>query len=357
MKYKNQKNSAESLIFITFFAICTAFVFCLAATGSFQSNVKNANASAAEPADFNNDNVVDIFDLSALLSRWSATDALYDINNDGTVNIFDLSILLSKWGAVQVSLPIWKGDYETGNLNQFVANNTWDFYPTGASASVVASSSVSPAGAGGYIGKYYVPSGAGATGSSVRAESIIDPGYNFTRNQDLWFSFSTYLGADMPMATSNWQTIAQWKNHLYGSPPISLSISDGTFRIDGGYGYPGSVSDPNYTEQSHLYSQDVAPASVSQWHSWLFHIYFSDDPSLGYIEAWHNGQQVNWDPYIVPPYTKVVSGTKFYPPGGTLYPNTYSYLKLGIYRSSSILQSSTIYHDNWKIGTTRQSVQ
>lgn len=48
--------------------------------------------------DINNDGVVNIFDLSILLSDWNTTSAAADLNGDGTVNIFDLSILLSHWG-------------------------------------------------------------------------------------------------------------------------------------------------------------------------------------------------------------------------------------------------------------------
>jgi hypothetical protein len=47
--------------------------------------------------DLNGDGVVNIFDLSILLSNWGATGGIADLNNDGTVNIFDLSILLSNW--------------------------------------------------------------------------------------------------------------------------------------------------------------------------------------------------------------------------------------------------------------------
>jgi hypothetical protein len=50
------------------------------------------------PGDLNNDQVVNITDLSLLLSHYGAVDATADINSDGTVNILDLSILLSNYG-------------------------------------------------------------------------------------------------------------------------------------------------------------------------------------------------------------------------------------------------------------------
>jgi hypothetical protein len=53
------------------------------------------------PGDVNSDNVVNIFDLSIMLSNWGRTGmtpAQGDLNSDNAVNIFDLSILLSNWG-------------------------------------------------------------------------------------------------------------------------------------------------------------------------------------------------------------------------------------------------------------------
>jgi hypothetical protein len=47
--------------------------------------------------DLNGDGVVNIFDLSILLSNWGTSNPDADLNNDGVVNIFDLSILLSNW--------------------------------------------------------------------------------------------------------------------------------------------------------------------------------------------------------------------------------------------------------------------
>jgi chitodextrinase len=58
--------------------------------------------TAAIVGDLNGDGVVNIIDLSILLSHWGATHATPsegDLNGDGVVNIVDLSILLSHWSS------------------------------------------------------------------------------------------------------------------------------------------------------------------------------------------------------------------------------------------------------------------
>jgi hypothetical protein len=50
------------------------------------------------PGDLNNNNKVDIVDISILLSNYNTTNNTADINSDGSVNILDLSILLSNYG-------------------------------------------------------------------------------------------------------------------------------------------------------------------------------------------------------------------------------------------------------------------
>jgi hypothetical protein len=56
-----------------------------------------------QPSDLNSDGVVDVIDLSILVSRWGSSDATADINGDGVVDAsvgeqLDLSVLVSNWG-------------------------------------------------------------------------------------------------------------------------------------------------------------------------------------------------------------------------------------------------------------------
>ena len=67
---------------------------------STAANIKTLDGPAPKPGDANGDGVVNITDLSILLSHWNkpATTSQGDCNGDGVVNITDLSILLSHWG-------------------------------------------------------------------------------------------------------------------------------------------------------------------------------------------------------------------------------------------------------------------
>ncbi len=91
--------------------------------------------------DLNNDNTVNVTDLSILLSYWNTNNPAADINADNTVNITDLSILLSYWGqsvsTYTVTQSIAGGQTLSGNVSwtatpSDVANTTKvEFYIDG----------------------------------------------------------------------------------------------------------------------------------------------------------------------------------------------------------------------------------
>lgn len=72
-----------------------AVIALVAILGSYV--ISNSRA-AALVGDLNNDGIVNVLDLSILLSGWGTANTTADLNTDGTVNVFDLSILLSHWG-------------------------------------------------------------------------------------------------------------------------------------------------------------------------------------------------------------------------------------------------------------------
>ncbi len=68
------------------------------ASDSVTVTVNPQNVPSVKVGDLNKDGLVNIYDLSLLLSKWATTDSNADINKNGKVDIYDLSLLLSNWG-------------------------------------------------------------------------------------------------------------------------------------------------------------------------------------------------------------------------------------------------------------------
>ena len=163
-----------------------------------------------------------------------------------------------------------------------------------------------------------------------RCEVVPDTAF-YTEGDDATFTFSTRLGSAFDTDSGTWQVIVQWKSEGIGSPPLEMSVDSDTYYIGGGYGWPGGTDTPDGDK---LAVQSLGAATVDTWVDWVVHVVFSSDPDVGYVEVWKNG-------------TKVLEPWK--PPGGTLYPNLYSYLKIGYYRDDAIATTATVYHDAWSI--------
>jgi hypothetical protein len=80
----------------------TTYAYSVTAVDVSGNRSTATNASLAtlqlKTGDINQDNAINAFDLSLLLSKWNTSDSTADINKDNTINAFDLSILLSNWG-------------------------------------------------------------------------------------------------------------------------------------------------------------------------------------------------------------------------------------------------------------------
>ncbi len=55
------------------------------------------NPPATNPADLNNDGVVNGVDLAILLGAWNSSNPIADINRNGLVDGADLTALLASW--------------------------------------------------------------------------------------------------------------------------------------------------------------------------------------------------------------------------------------------------------------------
>ncbi|TWF78972.1 polysaccharide lyase-like protein [Pseudonocardia hierapolitana] len=252
----------------------------------------------------------------------------------------------SRWGSVLLALAVlaacsqgtaseppgmllWSGDMETGDVSQF-QKTPWN--TVGGPPPKVVEQPVRS-------GRYAVElSLVGATapddGICCGSRNEIEPKFrDMVEGEDLWFGFSTYLDANFPTYYADFQTIMQFKQNFDGSPPLEMTVEEGEFRIEGGYGHP---------DGPRLFLEPVGHADKDRWIDWILHVKFSPDPTVGYVEVWRDGQ------LVLP---------RFAPPGGTLYVNpddgsARSSVKTGYYRYRSIDSVGRIVFDEWRIGTS-----
>lgn len=57
----------------------------------------STSSKARMTGDITGDSVVNVYDLSTLLTKWNTSDTTCDFNKDSIVNVYDLSILLTNW--------------------------------------------------------------------------------------------------------------------------------------------------------------------------------------------------------------------------------------------------------------------
>jgi len=66
--------------------------------GELALPVNTAGTLTLPAGDIIEDNIINIFDLARVASRYGGDDPVADINNDGTVNIFDLTLVAGNYG-------------------------------------------------------------------------------------------------------------------------------------------------------------------------------------------------------------------------------------------------------------------
>ncbi|HZA16163.1 MAG TPA: polysaccharide lyase [Pseudonocardiaceae bacterium] len=227
----------------------------------------------------------------------------------------------------------WNGDVETGDLSQF-KDTPWNVAGGALPPSVVSDPALVRQGK--YAVAMTIPGTRKRKGICCGSRSEIEPNIEkIQAGDELYFGFSTLLGEGFPIK-SDWQTITQWKNEGEGSPPLELGVGAGKYQLSGGFGHPDG---PEH------FRKPIGRAVTGQWVDWVFHVKFSPDPDIGYVEIWQGNE------LVLP---------RFHPASGTMYPNpdgeATSYLKTGYYRDGYISTPGTIYFDNWRVGSSRNIV-
>lgn len=95
-------------------------------------------------------------------------------------------------------------------------------------------------------------------------------------------------------------------------------------------------------------TRDVAKGTA--WEDFVFHVKFSPDPKVGFVEIWHNGTKQKFkDGSDKLFYATLAKGINWEPGGSNS-------MFINQYRDSKAMGTVTIYHDEVLVGKTYESV-
>lgn len=230
---------------------------------------------------------------------------------------------------------IFTEDFEAGNLSQWSNQSC----PTGVT--IVSS----PVRKGTKSAKFTVADGdtkskcSNVPTDDPRAQLVSDG--LFKENDDYYIGFSVFFPTDFPTPT-DWFQIAE----IYG-PPFGGSPSMGIDMVGNRIGL--ARDETHGYDTPWVMTRDVAKGTA--WEDIILHIKFSPNPTVGFVEIWHNGvKQTFKDGSQKLFYATLANGINW-SPGGT------NSIFINQYRSrDSKLGTVTIYHDEVYVGKTYESV-
>ena len=179
---------------------------------------------------------------------------------------------------------------------------------------------------GGYLASRSEVYARHAVPRTTPAESWADP-VGSTR----WYRFDLHVPADFELDTTGlkWLTLTQWKGLDSGSPPIALEIKNDHLDLGGASG-----------------RQNLGPLKRGQWETITVGVHFQPTTD-GWVEVYRDGAQVLPRTYRRTMNLRTIDGVQQVDP---------SYLKQGIYRSSSWTGDHVLHFGPLVIGTTREAV-
>ncbi len=209
---------------------------------------------------------------------------------------------------------VWRGDFETGTRSQY------------SGAQMVSADRLqvvsSPVAEGRYALKATVRQGDDPINSSGNRNELVYLS-NETAGAEYYYRWKVMFAPDFP-SVRTWQLFTQWHHDgCCGSPPVEFFVNGEELRL-------------RLTNSVDAWK---APLVRGVWHEFVFHVKWSPDPGVGFIELWHNREKVVSKRYLT-----------------TMYAGTKNYLKLGLYRNETISQVGVVYHDGFTMATRLEDV-
>ncbi|HEX8704106.1 MAG TPA: polysaccharide lyase [Myxococcaceae bacterium] len=227
-----------------------------------------------------------------------------------------LIVWLGVWlvSSPAVAGVVWRGDFETGTRSQYSAAQM-----VSADRLQVVSS---PVAEGRYALKATVIQGDDPINSSGNRNELVYLS-NETAGAEYYYRWKVMFATDFP-SVRTWQLFTQWHHDgCCGSPPVEFFVNGEELRL-------------RLTNSVDAWK---APLVRGVWHEFIFHVKWSPDPAVGFIELWHNRE-------------KVVPRRGL----ATMYAGTKNYLKLGLYRNETIAPVGVVYHDGFTMAMQLEDV-
>lgn len=168
------------------------------------------------------------------------------------------------------------------------------------------------------------------------------------REGDEWYQAMSFWFQD-PFpgveGSYSWNVFFEWTSFdADGNGPLKLvhGGANGWLAIEG-------KGDAFNTPPGGYYWMNDKATITNGWHDFVFHIKFSQNPAVGFLEIWH--REPNEGAYARQTFISGAQREYF----ATLL-DAEAYMKLGQYRATQFTQTAVMFADRIKIGTTFDSV-
>lgn len=210
---------------------------------------------------------------------------------------------------------VWRGDFETGDRSQYTGTQM----VSADRLQVV----TNPVAEGKYAIKVTVKQGDDPINSSGNRNELTYQGKE-AMGSEYYYRWKVMFDPSFP-SVDTWQLFTQWHHDgCCGSPPVEFYARGEEIRLS----LPGTGEIPWRTKLVR-----------GVWHEFVFHVKWSSDPKVGFIELWHNKE-------LVLPRRGAV----------TMYSGQKNYLKVGLYRNDTVQPVGIVYHDGFIQATTLADV-
>lgn len=167
----------------------------------------------------------------------------------------------------------FRGDLETGNTSQFSGG------PNQARVTVVTTTPRE--------GRYCARCEVTNTDSWPNGLRRVELGYTPPRatyeGSERYYAFSLRQSDDLPLDPAISNAVAYWEAYPIYQQSMAFNVTGGNIRFDLRLPRPGAMSG------STAYAGSFA---AGRWHDFVLHVRWSADPTVGFVELWHNGALV-----------------------------------------------------------------